>query len=69
MYANGRGYFVCRVRKQENERNRYRRNMLTAEGKAKLNAKSRAQADRRKTDPVYRLDRQLWDMTRVRIRY
>lgn len=69
MYPNGGGSFTCRIRKRETERARYHRQMATPEGKAMLNAKSRVQADRRKTDPLYQLDKQLWELTRVRIRY
>lgn len=69
MHANGAGKFVCRVRKNETERARYRRDMATAEGRRKRNRKALAQYHRRKADPIYQLERQLRDMTRFRVRY
>lgn len=68
MFPNGGGTWTCRVRKLELERTRYRRDMATPEGREKRRAKMRTQADRRRTDAFYRLQKQLWEMTRIRVR-
>ena len=67
--GNGGGKVICRVRKLERERARYHSDMATPEGKAKRNAKSRRQAEKRRSDPAYQLDKQLWELTRIRVRY
>jgi hypothetical protein len=71
MFRNGRrrgkDTFICRVKKNERERARYRRDMETPEGKSKRNAKARRQYQRRKDDPAYLLQKQLWEMTRIRV--
>lgn len=71
MYPNGEKYgrqtFTCVVRKRERERARYHADMRTFEGKARRNAKSRAQHHRRKDDPLYRMRKQIHDFTRFRL--
>lgn len=69
MFPNGRNSFTCAVKKRARERARYRARMETPEGREKIRAKSYAQFERRKDDPAYRVYRQLWELTRVRVRY
>jgi len=57
------------VKKRAREQARYVADMATPEGREKRRVKMRAQTETRRSDPAYKLWKQLHEMTRVRVRY